>query len=413
MRIKQESLLDFIAAPSTRPVIPVYQRAYSWTRDQCLELWLDVQRAARSGSSHFTGTILYSVEPAEGNIERRSIIDGQQRLTTATVLLAALCQRLAEQRGSVDGLDSTDLAMRYLTWRPRDEKTLAGTARRNGAPTNAKRQNPTSLGADDSAPAVSASHANHARLLLSPTDAPTLDAIVASLPNMPAPSDAPGNTEAGTLPDAPSERLLDNLAFFREQMADPSFDANRLWRGLELLSVISAELDDPGQAQLVFESLNSKGRPLTVADLVRNYLLLAESRSEQRRLHQEYWQPIEGLFAPDPGSLRLDSAIKGWLSVRFRKTRMRSPELVYSGFKQYVEDAYDGTKEDLLRELRGFCLMWAENYRFHAVKKYRSAYAWAVNGAPTLTAGYALKKADDEAYAERVRAELRSVDMSY
>ena len=89
---------------------------------------------------------------------------------------------------------------------------------------------------------------------------------------------------------------------------------------------------------------------------------------------------------------------------------MKSTETVYSGFKQYVEDEYDGTKEDLLHELRGFCLVWAENYRYHAVKKFKSSYDWARNGAPTLTANYKLKPASNPEYAERVRKELKSVD---
>jgi hypothetical protein len=83
---------------------------------------------------------------------------------------------------------------------------------------------------------------------------------------------------------------------------------------------------------------------------------------------------------------------------------------VYSSFKKYVEDQYRGDKEPVLRELRGFSLMWAENYRYHGTKKYKSGSAWAEIGAPTLTSGYKLKKADNEEYAERVRRELRNVD---
>lgn len=386
VRIAQEPLLDFIATPDTQLVVPTYQRPYSWKADQCLELWLDIQRAARRERPHFAGTILYATEPGERRTVRRSVIDGQQRVTTLSLLLAALCQHLHEQGLAVGGQDAAAIARRYLA----QEDALAAAG-----PSEVARP------AGREAPCAPAGGHAPCRLLLSPRDASTFAALVASLPEAPDPA---------SLPAPRAARLLESLAFFRAQMAEPGFDAELLWRGIGLLTVIDAELDDPDQAQAVFESLNSKGRPLTVADLVRNYLLLAESPGEQQRLHQEYWQPMEGLFAPDPGSLRLDSAIKGWLSVRFRKTRMRSPELVYSGFKRYVEDVYDGTKEDLLRELRGFCLMWAENYRFHAVKKYRSAFSWAINGAPTLTAGYALRPADDEAYAERVRAELRSAD---
>lgn len=362
MQIQQQGLLSFIGAPGVQLMIPAYQRPYSWTRDQCFELWLDIQRAARTGRAHFAGAILFSGEQPCDGMRRIAVIDGQQRVTTATLLVAALCRHLRENGQSLPGgLTPADLAAAYLSL-------------------------PSATGPQP-------------KLVLSRADRDTLHAVVGELADFAAPA-----------PAQPARAIIDNLTFFAEQMADPAFDAQALWRGLGLLGVIGAEVDDPDQAQLVFESLNSKGRPLTVADLVRNYLLLSESRTEQARLYREYWAPMQELFAPDPGSLRLDSAIKGWLAVRFRKTRMRSPELVYSGFKQYVEDAYDGTKEDLLRELRGFCLVWAENYRFHAVKKFKSSHEWAINGAPTLTAGYELKKADNEEYAARVRAELKAVD---
>ena len=192
-------------------------------------------------------------------------------------------------------------------------------------------------------------------------------------------------------------------------MEEPDFDAEALWQGLNLLSVIFAEVEKTESAQPIFESLNSKGAPLTTADLVRNYLLLAETHTQQTYLYDTYWSIIESLFVPDPGSLRLDNAIQGWLSVRFRKVRAHGPGEVYSIFKRYVEDDYTGTTEDLLRELRNFCFVWAENYRYHAVKKFRTM-DWAVNGAPTLTSGFTRQKAHDEAYAQRVRAEMRNTD---
>lgn len=372
MLIKQETLLEFLGTPNRQLMIPVYQREYSWKHDQCFELWLDIQRAARSGLQHFAGTILYTKESPENGMSRIAVIDGQQRTTTITLLLASICRYMHEHDARLDGMTASDLADRYLTI-------------------------PSDLGA-----AASSKGNTECKLVLSRNDAATLCSVVTTLP------------EANPVfPEDPSQNIVDNLAFFSEKMAGPNFDLKALWDGLNLLTIIDAEVDDPEQAQLVFESLNSKGRPLTVADLVRNYLLLSESHAEQERLYKEYWIPMEGLFAPDPGSLRLDSAIKGWLAVRFRKTRMRSPELVYSGFKQYVEDTYDGTKEDLLRELRGFSLVWAENYRYHAVKKFKSSYDWAINGAPTLVSHYPLKKADNEEYAEKVRAELRAVDSKW
>ena len=354
--VRQTSLVDLLGAPGARFAIPPYQRAYAWGSEQCRELWLDIKRAARKGTRHFTGTLLITQGcPAQ-------VVDGQQRLTTLTLLICALCVHLREAGNAVDGQDARALAERFL---------LEGGA---------------------------------LKLMLRSADAQALQAVIAQATGASAP--APGSASA-----APT--VADAFAFFRRSFAEDGTQLSAIWRGIQLLFAIEARMEDSIQAQTVFESLNSKGRALNIADLSRNYLLLSESRAEQMRLYSEYWRQMEELFAPDPGSLRLNSAVKGWLSVRFRGVRLRSTESVYSGFKQYVEDEYTGTKEDLLREMRGFCLVWAENYRYHAVKKFKSAFDWAVNGAPTLTAGYPLKKANDEAYANRVREELKRVNADW
>ena len=118
------------------------------------------------------------------------------------------------------------------------------------------------------------------------------------------------------------------------------------------------------------------------------------------------------MFVPDPGSLRLDNAIQGWLSVRFPRIRAKGAAEVYSVFKQYVEDEFEGTTESLLAELRNFSLVWAENYRYHAVKKYRSSFDWATNGAKTLVSHLATKQAANPEAAEKIRRGMNAVDES-
>ena len=357
MQTRKDTLLDLLGTPNTRFVIPAYQRLYAWKERQCRELWLDVHRAARADASHFVGTLLYSDEGRDDAGARRlAVIDGQQRLTTLTLILVALARHLAAVGAALPGIDAASITERFLR-------------------------------AGDDAQA-------RAKLALSRDDGPTLDAIIAGAP----------------LPAHPSENVVGNLAFFEGLMAADDFDAATLWTGLEHLFVIDAAVGADDNAQLIFESLNSKGKPLTTADLVRNYLLLAESHDEQTRLYDEYWDPIEGMFQPDPGSLRLDNAIQGWLSVRFRKVRAKGAGEVYSVFKRYVEDEFDGTAESLLAELRSFCMVWAENYRYHAVKKYKSAVKWAKNGAATLVSHYEKKPAANAAYAEKVRREHDAVD---
>ena len=99
MNTRTESLLALLGMPNTRFVIPAYQRRYAWKERQCRELWLDLERAARSEGSHFVGTLLYAREPDdEAGCARIAVIDGQQRLTTVTLLLTALKRHL-EQTG--------------------------------------------------------------------------------------------------------------------------------------------------------------------------------------------------------------------------------------------------------------------------------------------------------------------------
>lgn len=335
MRIREVALLDFMGEPGTRFVIPRYQRAYSWEDEQCDELWRDLFRAARDRRSHFAGALIYHDEQ-DGAEVARAIVDGQQRLTTVTLILTALAAHLRENGETIFGMDASVIEETYL--------------QENGA----------------------------AKLRLSRGDWETLDALVTRQP----------------IPDKPSKRLMDNHSRFTEKMDGEDFDPLKLWAGLSGLTVIAAELDGREQAPEVFESFNSKGAPLVTADLVRNHLLLAESRSEQARLYERYWEPIQGVFGDDPGSLRLNGAILGWLSVRFRQVRKFGAGQAFSIFKSFCEDEYDGPVDNLLEELYAFCLVWAENYRYHAVKKYKTA-DWARLGRKTRVSGRPLAELDN------------------
>ena len=335
MRIREMPLLEFLGEPDVRFSVPRYQRAYSWKAEQCDELWRDLLRAARARRTHFAGAIIYVEEQDDGGVVR-SIVDGQQRLTTVTLVVAALSDYLRAGGEGPFGMDADSLAETFL----RSE--------------------------------------NAAKLALSYADRETFESVVLG----------------SALPANPSKRICDNLGRFASLMRDEPFDATELWQGLSALTVISIELDDREKAPEVFESLNSKGVPLVTADLVRNYLLLAESHREQTRLYERYWEPIQGLFGDDPGSIRLNNAILGWLAVRFRQVRKFGDDQAFSIFKSFCEDEYDGTVDELLDELYAFCMVWAENYRYHAVKKYKAA-DWARLGRKTRVSDRPLKELDN------------------
>lgn len=383
MEVTQTTILDLLSDSANGLAIPSYQRVYSWTTRQCEELWLDVLRAGRDSRPHFTGVMLFEGEGADsfgredprdgspyGGVGsgRIDVIDGQQRLTTLTLLLLAFARHLGKEGApsvsgdaaravcTVDGLPHPEeIAKRFLL--------------------------------------VPGGEGVEPRLLLSREDDATL------------------RTEllGGELPLHPSQRVMGNLSYFEERMADPAFDAGRFWDGVGRLFVLVVHADSALDAQEVFESVNSKGLPLSLADMVRNYLLLEEDLDEQERLYDEYWFEAESLFYPDPASLKLNSAIKAWLSIRFRQARIGSPEQVYHSFKRYVEDEFKGTRESVLKELRSFCFMWREQYRYHAVNKFY-ARNWAEDGQHTRTGAYVRKPASHEEYATRIQRGVREVD---
>lgn len=324
MQTKQDSFLEFMGAQNTRFVIPVYQRVYSWTRHQSRELFVDIMRAGLSGSTHFLGTALFiESEGEQGGVRKLDVIDGQQRLATMTVLLTAFSRYLEEQNATAGGLDAAAVRERYLLC---DGST---------------------------------------KIKLSAVDEPTLRSLVFKTPR----------------PARPSERVLSNFKYFLELMLKDRFDAERFVRGLNQLVVIHAMLGPGDNPQMVFESLNSKGIPLTTADLVRNYILIGLSHEEQTRLYQEYWAPIERMFGVDPGAAKLNTGISMWLSLRFCKKPIPDKNETYNVFKAYLEDEFQGTRDELLDEMRSFCLVWAENFKFNEAKFFRSQ-DWA-KGKPT------------------------------
>ena len=252
MKVMQKNMLEFMEEGDMRFVIPAYQRLYSWNETQCEELWLDILRAARGKHNHFLGTVLYNVAYEGKTPDHIEIIDGQQRLTSVSLVILALARYLEShpRSCSADTSDAATLISRYLVMSE----------------------------ADGSDPIT--------KLLPSHHDASPYDAVIRG---------GDGN---------PMSSITRNLSFFQEKMAEDDFDYEQLLEGLRRLTTIFVEVDDFRDAQPIFESVNSKGMPLNVADMVRNYLLLTESHDEQTRLFEEYWKVSQEMFAPDPSQGR-------------------------------------------------------------------------------------------------------------
>ena len=269
---------------TTQFVIPVFQRDYTWTEDQCRQLWSDVLRAAEkeSGRGHFMGSIVYvDTGDSMAAFTRWLVIDGQQRLTTLTLLLAALRDRISKTGWHGNGDSPTvDRINSYFLINPLE------------------------------------SGDRHRKLVLRRADDSTLDYLITG-------SKAPVDL---------SEPILNAYRLFSKLVA--SNDPDAIYQGIAKLIVVDVTLhhavDNP---QLVFESLNSTGVDLSQADLVRNYILMSLPEKEQTTLYDGYWSIIEGYFKGS--GAQLDSFVRDYVAQETRITKQTRYDQIYRVFREH------------------------------------------------------------------------------
>lgn len=316
MKATEAKVLEFLRK-SPQFVIPIYQRTYSWTEKECEQLWDDIVRCGKHDhiAVHFIGSVVY-IEEGTSLVSLQSpllVIDGQQRLTTVTLLLAALANTIGATGEPFDGFTQRKIRNYYLL-------------------------NPDE---DDD---------RHFKLLLSQTDRDSLKAIV-------------GSTEQ---PPTPSRRVVENFDLFTEWLKDNANDIPALCKGLAKLVLVDIALNrDQDNPQLIFESMNSTGKELSQADLIRNFILMGLKPKLQTRLYKEYWRPMELAFGQEAYGTHFDGFMRHYLTVKTGDI----PRLnaVYDAFKEHAQlsrdkDADEDTHvENLLAEVRDyarhFCAM--------------------------------------------------------
>jgi len=311
MKAVEAKLLSFLKK-SPQFVIPIYQRTYSWTERECKQLWNDILRAGKSPtiSGHFVGSIVY-VEKGLYSVSTQSpllVIDGQQRLTTVSLLILALAEAVGDGE-PVDGFSAKKLRNYYLV-------------------------NPEEGGE------------RFFKLILSQTDRDTLTALVKGV----------------DLPTAPSLRLKANFDLFRAWLAEAGDNLPAICQGLAKLMVVDISLDrDQDNPQLIFESMNSTGLELSQADLIRNYILMGLDREPQEHLYAHYWRPMELEFGQRAYSEEFDGFMRHYLTTK--TGLIPKIEHVYRSFKRYAElseVAAAGTEalvKDIRTHARYFCAM--------------------------------------------------------
>ncbi len=300
MKATEAKLLEFLKK-SPQFVIPIYQRTYSWGERECGQLWNDILRTGRDDavSAHFVGSIVY-VEKGLYSVSSQSpllVIDGQQRLTTVSLLLEALARSLSESE-PLEGFSAKKLRNYYLL-------------------------NPEEAGE------------KHHKLILSQTDKASL---VALLDGQPRPKDH-------------SIRVDANFEFFKERVAEVKDELPALCKGLAKLVIVDISLNrDQDNPQLIFESLNSTGRELSQADLIRNFILMGLEPRLQTNLYEQYWRPMEVDFGQEGYATHFDSFMRHYLTVKTGdipnvrevyeafKLHARSPAVAGAGVEALVAD---------------------------------------------------------------------------
>lgn len=301
MKATEAKLLEFLKK-AAQFIIPIYQRTYSWGEKECQQLWDDIVRTGRNDkvSAHFVGSIVY-VEKGLYQVSSQSpllVIDGQQRLTTVTLLIEALARRLGDQE-PLDGFSAKKLRNYYLL---------------NALEDGEKRY----------------------KLILSQTDKASLTTI---LDQQPPPKDH-------------SLRVHENFDFFQKQVADPDV-VEPLCKGLTKLIIVDISLNrDQDNPQLIFESLNSTGLELSQADLIRNFILMGLETPLQTRLYEQYWRPMEVNFGQEAYATQFDSFMRHYLTVKTGE--IPNVRAVYDAFKQYARSGQVKSTEQLVADIRTY-----------------------------------------------------------
>ncbi len=274
-------------------VIPIYQRVYSWEKEQCKELWDDIIKIGGDDKmdGHFIGSILYVLDGFTHSDNTLLIIDGQQRLTTIMLLLTALRDHWSDKRKEIED--------HYLINSGKDgDKKF--------------------------------------RLILSDSDKDTLLYLI---------------DKDRRKPSEPSLKIMENFKLFEEWINKNTGKLETIFKGLEKLMIVYIALKkEKYDPQLIFESMNSKGMELTQTDLIRNYIVMETEIEKQEGFYNKYWRAMEEDFKQD--ETLFNQFVRHYLTIKTRE--IPNIKKVYAAFKDYQQK--EGIAiGDLLKDLQKYC----------------------------------------------------------
>jgi len=299
LKASERKITKLFSESDTVFSIPVYQRDYNWQEKQCQRLFKDILQTGKNEkvSSYFLGSIVYIHDGIYGVGEKEfHVIDGQQRMTTLTLLFLAIYFKL---KGTILAKDADKIYNQYVV-NPYSEKEIK------------------------------------LKLLPPEENLYILNKI--------------SHNKFNELEAFQDRNMLKNYLFFEKELENLSFeDMKHLSNGIEKLIYIDIALekgkDDP---QKIFESLNSTGLDLSQGDLIRNYILMDLERGEQNRIYKEIWIPIENNCKVSDGSeitSYVSDFIRDYLTLKTEK--ISSKPKVFETFKTYYEKENDEKLEDM------------------------------------------------------------------
>ncbi|MFP6151917.1 DUF262 domain-containing protein [Helicobacter pylori] len=301
MEANAMKLLDFIGKSQEKQfVIPIYQRVYSWEKEHCEQLWDDIIKTGGNDQieGHFIGSIVFVHDGIyTTNYNELLIIDGQQRLTTITLLLIALRDHLNDEDEFLEKFSCQKIQNRYLI--NSDEK---GDKK--------------------------------FKLILSDSDKDTLLYLI---------------DKDRRKPSEPSSKIMENFKLFEEWVSNTN-KLETIFKGLDKLMVVEISLErGKDNPQLIFESMNSTGKDLTQTDLIRNYILMGLEPEKQKIFYKKYWRAMEEDFKQN--ETLFNQFVRHYLTI---KTKTPNINKVYEAFKRYQQERGIET-EALLQDLQKYC----------------------------------------------------------
>lgn len=293
-------LIEYMDGSKKRFIIPVYQRNYDWKMENCKQLYDDLVKVVRKNrKSHFFGSIVSVYEPSGRNTDFL-VIDGQQRLTTVSLLLLAMYNLM--ERNMVSPQEPSLKEQIY-------EDFL-----------------------------VDKYQPKETRMKLKPIKND---------------QNAFGKLFGDERDYIQSSNLTANYNYFYERIQKQEISVDQLFDAICKLEIINITLSEGDDPQLIFESLNSTGLDLNEGDKIRNFILMSLPANVQNDYYENYWNKIEECTRYD-----VSAFVRDYLSIK--QLEIPSQKKIYASFKNYVERTSPQTKElleDLLEYARRYQIL--------------------------------------------------------